>query len=131
MEGGCWKKENHGFMSIPLMVRDNTIIAVGSNDTKPDYDFAEGVSLQVFNLEDGKSASATVLSMKGEPELEVGLSRKGNTVEVRSSGVGKPWSLLFKGILELDSVSGGSWKKEGGGVAVTLDNSEALLRIML
>lgn len=41
--GGSWRNENHNYMSLPLMVRQNSIIAVGSVEDKPDYDYASDI----------------------------------------------------------------------------------------
>lgn len=106
VDGGCWKNEHHSYMSIPLMVRPNSIIAIGKNDTKPDYDYADGVALHLFELEDGKSVSNIVYNIIGEPELCVTVSRNGDAVEIVHSGVGKPWSLVLRGITEVKSVEG-------------------------
>ena len=53
VEGGRWVREQHGFLSLPLLVRPNSIIPVGANDERPDYDFADGVTFHVFELQDG------------------------------------------------------------------------------
>ena len=55
-EGGRWITEKHGYLSIPMMVKENSIVAVGANNTVPDYDFGKDVSLEVFELVDGKVA---------------------------------------------------------------------------
>ena len=47
--GPGWKRETHGFLSVPLLVRPHSVIAVGSHDAKPDYNFADGVTLRAYN----------------------------------------------------------------------------------
>ncbi len=37
MESWGWVQETHNFMSLPLMVKPNALIAVGSNAMRPDY----------------------------------------------------------------------------------------------
>ena len=44
VSGGKWQKETHDYHSLPLMIRPNTVLALGNNDQKPDYDYADGVS---------------------------------------------------------------------------------------
>ena len=48
IEGGRWLREQHDFLSLPLLARPNSIIAVGNNDQKPDYEYAQGVTLHLF-----------------------------------------------------------------------------------
>ena len=45
VQGGSWRKETYDFFSLPLFVRQNSILALGANDQRPDYDFADGVEL--------------------------------------------------------------------------------------
>src|SRR5690606_6898906 len=36
---GGWRRENHGFTSLPLYVRDGAVIPWGGHDDRPDYDY--------------------------------------------------------------------------------------------
>ena len=64
--GGGWRKEVHDFMSLPLMAREGSIIAMGACDTKPDYDYLDGIELHVYKLAEGKSATCKVYDLKGQ-----------------------------------------------------------------
>ncbi len=44
-EGPGWHREQHGFLSLPLMVRPGTVLALGALDDRPDYDYADGAHL--------------------------------------------------------------------------------------
>ena len=59
-EGGRWISEYHDYMSIPLMVRPGSIIAVGEYDESPVYDYAEGVTFKVYALSYGETAETVV-----------------------------------------------------------------------
>ena len=56
------------------MVPANTIIAVGTDETRPDYDFADDVTLHAFALEEGAPVRASVFNMKAEKDLEAVMS---------------------------------------------------------
>lgn len=62
VQGGRWISENHDFKTLPMMVKPNSLIAVGAVDSKPDYDFANDVSLHLFELADGQTAQAVVVN---------------------------------------------------------------------
>ncbi len=49
IEGGRWVKETHGFLSLPLLVRPGTLLAVGNREDRPDYDFTQGVTLRLYD----------------------------------------------------------------------------------
>jgi alpha-D-xyloside xylohydrolase len=106
VEGGRWIHEKHGYMSLPLMARPNSMIAVGNNDGAPEYDFAGGVSLHLFGLEDGRTAEARVYNPKGELELEASARRTGSAITVSHSGAGKRWTLALHGNGAVKSVCG-------------------------
>ncbi len=95
--GGRWQRENHGYMSLPLMVRPGTLLALGGNDTDAVYDYADGVALHLYELADGGSAATKVLNSKGQCELAVTCTRQGDTITVTAEGMGKPWSLTVHG----------------------------------
>ncbi|WP_284615020.1 alpha-xylosidase [Aquabacterium humicola] len=63
--GGRWLRETHGFLSLPLYVAPNTVLPWGADDQRPDYDYARGVVLRVFELADGARAGFTVPTVDG------------------------------------------------------------------
>ena len=87
-EGNCWQKEKHGFMTLPLMVRPGTVLPLGKCDTRPDYDYTDGVELHVYHLEEGATAvcripaldgsiaaNYTVTMVNGEPRVETNTTK--------------------------------------------------------
>ena len=104
--GGSWRKEKYDFFGLPLFVRQNSLLAVGSVDNKPDYDFAEGVKFGLYSLEDGVTTSATVRDLKGTPELTVKAERKGSIITVSAEGSGKEFTLSLKDLGAIASVEG-------------------------
>ena len=116
--GGTWIKEIHDYMSIPLLARPNSIIAVGNQNTKPDYDFAEGVTLHVFELEEGKKASTTIFNMKGKSELEIDITLNNKVIDINYEGVEKPFSILLRGVFNVKAVEGASFVAEEMGTKI-------------
>ncbi|HCM28668.1 MAG TPA: alpha-xylosidase [Treponema sp.] len=115
VSGGRWLNEKHRYLSLPLMARANSIIAVGADDARPDYDYADGVVFHLFELEDGKTASTEVRGLDGRTETEVIAARKGGRITVKKTGNGKPWSVVFRGIRGASVVSGGTPARGGTG----------------
>ncbi|KAF9127960.1 hypothetical protein BGX30_014518 [Mortierella sp. GBA39] len=119
LEGNRWYSENHGYMTLPMMIKPNTLLAVGKEDSRPDYDYADGVSLHLFELGDGASAQADIVNTLAEQELSVTASRSGNVIEVKASGAGKPWTLVLRGIGEVASVDQGTAASGEHGAVIT------------
>jgi len=46
--GPGWRRETHGFDSIPLYVRDGAVLPVGGRDDRPDYDYLAGLTLELY-----------------------------------------------------------------------------------
>ena len=80
--GGKWYKETYDYMSIPLFVREGSIVAMGACDTDAVYDYADGVTYKVFALGDGKTAQTVVYSTENEVDSKITVSRSGNTYEI-------------------------------------------------
>lgn len=111
--GGKWRKERYDFFNLPLFVRQNSILALGNNDVRPDYDFADGVNLGLYQFEDGVQVTRTVRNVKGETELSVTATREGSKVLVRAEGAGKAFTVSLHGMGDISSVEGGNLNADG------------------
>ncbi|MGE5612861.1 MAG: alpha-xylosidase [Bacillota bacterium] len=131
VEGGCWKTEYHDYFSLPLMVRENSIIAMGSEDSRPDYDYASGVELHLFELKDGASASTVVYNLGGKAELECSAARNGNTITLEATGAGKPWKAVLRGIMSVTSVEGASVEKSSQGVVLDPEKGATVIKAVI
>ncbi|MFI5802015.1 alpha-xylosidase [Streptomyces sp. NPDC051561] len=47
VQGPCWRRETHGFDSLPLYVREGAVLPFGADDQRPDGDWADGLTLLV------------------------------------------------------------------------------------
>ncbi len=63
VSGGGWRRERHGFDSIPLYVRAGAVISVGSRQDRPDYDYLDGLTLVVGSA--GAERAVTVTTPDG------------------------------------------------------------------
>ncbi|SFL75699.1 alpha-D-xyloside xylohydrolase [Paenibacillus sp. 1_12] len=135
VEGGRWIRDQHDYFSLPLLVRPNSLIAVGSNHLRPDYDYADHVVVHAFELQDQNAAEAAIYSTKGELELTVRVERKGLTIHVQATSSdkatmtttdsAKPWSLILRGITEAASVQGADWEAAEQGIRLNMASGEA------
>jgi alpha-D-xyloside xylohydrolase len=129
--GPGWRSETHDFMGLPLMVRPNSVIATGIHEDRPDYDYGDGVTLQVYQLEAGKKISVIIPSLKGEVDLRFEVTREGDTLAVERQGASKPWKLLLVGIQSVKSVEGGTEERTPIGTLMTPINRTNRLEISL
>lgn len=75
--GGRWHREQHDFLGLPLYVAPNTVLPWGADDERPDYDYARGVTLRVFGLDDGATAPFVVPSVQGRVAARGVVTRQG------------------------------------------------------
>ena len=97
VEGGKWQKETHDYFSIPLLVRPNAILAVGNCDTKPDYEFCDGVTLCLSVFEDGAEAYTEITDIKGKTVMTAQAVRKGDTITLHVEGGNGNWKYQVLG----------------------------------
>ncbi len=95
---GRWHQETHGFLGLPLYVTPNTVLPWGAETERPDYDYAQGLVLRVFALDDGSSAAFTVVATDGTVAARGAVSRQGNCYTANiSEGALRDWCLDVAG----------------------------------
>ncbi|MBD9698490.1 alpha-xylosidase [Flavimobilis sp. GY10621] len=106
LEGGRWVTESYGFDSLPLLVRPGTVLPVGARDDSPEYDWADGVTLRLFEIPDGFDEVVVVPSSQatGGEATEFRVVREGAEIRATSSSV-SPWRLELGGRL-VEAASG-------------------------
>jgi alpha-D-xyloside xylohydrolase len=114
VEGGRWLRERHGTLSLPLMVRPNTVLPVGAVENRSDYDYADGVTFHVCELENGRTvlARARVPALDGSVAMTVEVRRGGDRIDVQVQGTSASWSVLLRGVTV--GTSAGVASVEGG-----------------
>ncbi len=118
VNGGCWINEKHDYLSIPLFIRDNSILAIGKIDNKPDYDYADDVTLHVFELKDNNKISFIIYNMEGIPDIEISMIKNKKMITVDIKDKNKPYTILLRDINELKSFKGCSYSKEPLGILI-------------
>ena len=115
------------------MVRPNTVLPVGEREDRPDYDYADGVNLHVYELEDGRTASTVNPTLNGEVAATFTVQRQGRMITVKRQGTVKRWQVLLVGVqANVEAVGGGRvknnsrapWSARGWGVMVTIRLAE-------
>ncbi|ELY7392693.1 alpha-xylosidase [Cronobacter universalis] len=131
LDGGRWHKQRHDFLSLPVYVRGNTLLALGNNDRKPDYAWHEGTAFQLFNLADGAEARCEVPAANGETVFTLCVKREGKRLTVEGRGHATGWTLCLRNIQQVASVDGGSSAGSEWGVVVTPERDARALIITL
>lgn len=120
VNGGRWVKEYHDYLSIPCLVKENSIIPVGAVNNTPEYDYAKDVTLKVYELTEKTAAKADVYNAAAEQELSVSVLKDGNTItiQVQHFGEGKPYKVYLHNVKNVANVTGGTFTEDEKGTVI-------------
>ncbi|MCG7526950.1 alpha-xylosidase [Streptomyces sp. OfavH-34-F] len=90
--GPAWRHENHGFDSLPVLVRPGAVLPWGGDDQRPDGDWLDGLTLRVFGDGPGADgATVTVPDLTGATAATFRVTRDGDTLTVASERIDRPY----------------------------------------
>lgn len=93
-EGEKWYTETFDYFNLPMMVRENTVLAIGANDTKPDYEYAKEVTLKVFEVTEGASFTTIVPDMYGADAMHITTKKEQGIITMHVTG-GTNWKVEY------------------------------------
>ncbi len=103
--GPRWVREEHDFLSVPLLVRPGTVLPIGAVDDRPDYDYADGITLRAYQLADGATVTTTVPTVAGEVACTFTTTRRGDTVHVSVDHPPARWRFQLAGADPIEATS--------------------------
>ena len=115
--GGRWYREKHDYLSIPLLVKEGSIIAVGSRDDDAVYDYSEDVTLRVYELAEDVPSTTVVYDDTAKLELSAEAVKRGDTIiiEVKSS---KSYQVILVNVTKVTSVDNGNFEVIGNDTVI-------------
>lgn len=114
VQGPRWVRERHAFTSLPLFVREGAVLPFGAREDRPDYAWADGVTLRLFRPADGSRTVVRVPSSDGGAESVFVVRREGDQVHVDARDALAEWTVAVE-------PSGPSVTVADGSTSVTLD----------
>ncbi|HYN97598.1 MAG TPA: alpha-xylosidase [Pilimelia sp.] len=132
--GPRWVRERHGFDSVPLLVRPGAVLPLGAVDGGPEYDYADGVTLGVYELAEGAAVRTPVPAPAGAAGAAFVTARRAGTLRVTAeSGAPAAWQVLLTGVPAdaVEGVEGGTAVPDGRGVLVRADGGAGEVAIRL
>jgi alpha-D-xyloside xylohydrolase len=129
-EGGAWRAEKHDYFSLPLMVKQNSIVALGEIGSKPDYDYLNGTELHIFELKDGCATSTGLCNAKGN-EAEFTAERKGDLITLKAEGPLKQWKAVLRGVDAVKEASGATFTAVENGTLVIPEKDSGTVVVKL
>ena len=119
VEGGRWLHEVHDFMSLPLMVRENTLLPIGADDQNVEYDYGKDLTLHLFALKD--QARADVKDMYGNPMLTACAKNEGGSVTLTFEGRAQNLSVVLRNVHQVKDLTGAEAQDTALGLKLTVN----------
>ena len=96
--GPAWRRETHGFDSLPLLVRPGAVLPWGADDQRPDGDWLDGLTLRVFDADaPAVERTVSVPDLSGVPAAVFRVVRDGDTVRVTAEGTDRAYRVSAEG----------------------------------
>jgi alpha-D-xyloside xylohydrolase len=128
--GPRWVEQTHGYDSLPVLVRPGTVLPRGARTDSPEYDYADGVTLEFYGVDALRSQTVQIPGDGNSAESTFSIEREGNQLTVsRTSGPTAAWSVLLPAGSQPGPVTGGSESDEGGRIRISVDGSSVSLRL--
>ena len=127
--GEKWQEERHDYSTLPLMVRPNTILAMGSVDCAAAYDYNLEPTFHVFELSE---ASARICDVKGQPTAEIHGRREGDEITFSVSGKLKGGcKVLLRNVSQIRNVEGGTALPHEHGTLIAVGEDTVKIKVKL
>lgn len=105
-EGGCWQEDSYDYFSLPLYVRENTMLAIGGNDQRTDYDYTDGTEIGIYCLKDGREACCDITDLNGNIVFSAIAVKKDGVITITSEGSGDNLTYVLKNVKQWNEVRG-------------------------
>ncbi len=120
LSGGKWYEKTYDYLHMPIFARENSIIAKGSREDVPDYDYGEHVEFQAYEL---KGRAECVVYKGTTKEAQLTAAVEGDAI---SFGIeaGKPYTIRLVNA-KVHSVTGAKAEAQGNDTVLTPEEGTA------
>ena len=115
IQGGRYVQGTFDYFTLPLLAAPNSVIPLGAVDSQPDYDYAQGVTFALYQIEEQADLTTPVYSVKGELAGSAHTTRQGNVITVTAQLPTDQWQVRYQNQL---------YKPKNGKVVISLPSSQ-------
>ena len=87
-EGGRYYRGTYDYFSLPLYVRENSLLALGTREDRPDYDYPSECGLHLYAPLDGVPAVCRIPDPQGDIVRTVSAVKRGDAISWEADGDG-------------------------------------------
>ncbi|MDR0949589.1 MAG: alpha-xylosidase [Lachnospiraceae bacterium] len=78
--GGRWMQEQVDYLTIPLFVKENTLLALGAREDRPDYNYEQDAQIALYAPVDGAKAQTILYGLDAKAKLTCSVVRTGENL---------------------------------------------------
>lgn len=127
LEGGHWYHRTYDYFGLPLFAKPGSIIAKGAINFSPVYDYADGVTYQVFLHEDGECRTE-IYSKQAQKVDEVSVKRQDGYIYIERTS-SSPCTVQLTGISSVKDISGGNALSDESGVVIEIESGSIKIEL--
>ncbi len=116
-EGRRWVKESHGYLSIPIMVRESSLLAIGSRDGDTVYDYSDELILKAYELKNNLPATSTVYNKDSELAVSAKVLKKDDKIFIDVNSQ-KGYCVQLINVNNITTVTNGTFEVKGNDTIV-------------
>lgn len=121
VQGGRWHTAQYDYFSLPLFVRENTLLPMGSREDTPDYAYAHEVEYQVYSVTG--QADFQLLEQDGTVTGSIQVKKEQHTLRFTCAG-SQPRAVLLEGRRQINGYNGCTVQQLENRVRVTPTQNE-------
>lgn len=105
--GPAWFEESFDYLNLPIFVRNGSLVAMGLEKTRPDYDYASESIFHYHPAGQNQSTTCRVTDLTGKPALTLRARQDGATLAIDSTATNEEWKVRVFGRVIPESIQGG------------------------
>jgi alpha-D-xyloside xylohydrolase len=125
VEGAQWRREVMNFKQIPLLVRENSIVPLSSDEEKPNWNLNDELTLNLYQIADGASVSVAVHPADSQHPVVFQCHRAGAKFTLASDGRGSNVRVAFPSRRTIGEIRNGKLRSAGGEAPMVAWNDPA------
>lgn len=94
-EGGRWFEAQYDYFSMPLYVRENSLLPMGTVTERPDYDYTKDLEMHFYLPSADGSTCREIVDVNGNVVTNVEASRHGDTVKFDGLLADAGWKIIL------------------------------------
>lgn len=103
--GGRWYQGEYDYFSLPLYVKENTVLVMGSKEERPDYDYSEQPTIRIYQPQEGQEATAVIPDLHGNAVSVIGALKTNGKLCVKAEGKHDRMCVeIYKGTQKIEAV---------------------------